>query len=116
MPTLPPSYPVIFFQAPDTETLWQKSKNYGRDLRLKCVAYRDPRRRICLIDQLENMACDKFGRRRAFHIAIDCFPGFCQVGFVSRVVLRTFTHGVVKRGANVARLKSDNGHLLICEF
>ena len=65
---MPPSYPIIFFQAPDTKTLWQKSKNYGRDLGLKCVAYRDPRRRICLIDQLENMACDEFRRRRGSFI------------------------------------------------
>src|SRR5205823_9169039 len=116
MSTLPPSYPVIFFHAPDTEMLWQKSKNDGRDLGLKCVTYPDPRRRICSIDQLENMACDEFRRWRNFHIAIDDFPSLGEFCLVSRVVRRLFIHGVVKRRANIARLKIDHVHVRICKF
>ena len=39
-----------------------------------------------------------------------------QLCLVARAVLRPFAHGVVKCGANIARLKIDNVDLGICQF
>jgi hypothetical protein len=53
-----PSYSVISLQTPDANALRQKPENKRRDLRLKQIANRDPRRRIRCVDQLENVFGD----------------------------------------------------------
>src|SRR5436190_1813045 len=52
------SYSVIHSQSPDADALRKKAKNEWCDFGLKASTNRKTRRRIFLLDQFQDVACD----------------------------------------------------------
>src|SRR5438128_3473812 len=88
-----PSYPVILSQSPDADALRKKPKNEWRDFGLKDPPNRDTRRRIFLLDQLQDVACDQVRFWCGVHVLFQSCPRFCDfilikcgIGFHDRVI------------------------------
>ena len=94
----------------------KKSKDHGRDFRLKQIAHRYAQRRIGLIDQFADTPRDELGFGRVLQVAFDRVPGLRDLLAVSRVRLLALRDGVVELGADVAGLKIDNAHLVVGKF
>src|SRR5713101_7220057 len=87
-----------------------------RDLGLKDVAHRNARRRICCVDQLENMLGNEFRSWRILHVPIHGAPCFCDPHSIARIVFRGCRNHVVELRGNIRRLKIDNANVGVRQF